>query len=92
MKQVHLLVSGRVQGVCYRHCSAKKARELGLRGFVKNLANGKVEILIEGESDKVEAFVGFCKNNPSYANIEDVEVIEEKEVKASGLNDFEIRR
>ncbi len=91
MKQVHFLVSGRVQGVCYRHYSAKKARALGLNGFVKNLANGKVEVLVEGEKDKIEAFIHFCKNNPGHANIENVEVIEEKEVKTPEFNDFDIR-
>lgn len=70
MKQVHFLVSGRVQGVCYRHYSAKKARELGLNGFVKNLANGKVEVLVEGEKDKIEAFVDFRKLSCAFSGFQ----------------------
>ena len=90
MKRVHFVVSGRVQGVCYRHYSAKKAKELGLSGFVRNLGDGSVEVVAEGEDKKVDAFLSFCKNNPSHSEVERVEIKEEKKIKESVLKNFDL--
>lgn len=85
------MVSGNVQGVCYRHYVAKKAKELGIRGFVRNLADGHVEIEAEGEDKRVEAFFVFCKNNPGYSAVKDAEIKEEKEITKPFFHGFEIR-
>jgi acylphosphatase len=53
------VVEGRVQGVYYRASAARRAHELGIRGHARNLADGRVEVLACGESDAVQAFVGW---------------------------------
>jgi len=90
MKSVHFFVSGRVQGVCFRHYAVKKAKELGLKGFVKNIHGGRTELRVEGEDTKVDVFLLFCKNNPGYSHVEKIEVEEEREMKKTSFNEFEI--
>jgi acylphosphatase len=90
MKSVHFFVSGRVQGVCYRHYAAKKAKELGLKGFVKNTPDERVELRVEGEEAKLNAFLIFCKNNPGYSSVEEIEIEEERKIKKSSFKSFEI--
>ncbi|MDO8473932.1 MAG: acylphosphatase [bacterium] len=70
----HLLISGRVQGVLFRQSARAKALELGLTGWAHNLLDGKVEIVCEGETEKVEQFIEWCKKGPSLAKVENVEV------------------
>ena len=91
MKQVHFFVSGEVHGVCYRYDSTKKAKELGLKGFVRNVPGGRVEVLAEGEESRINEFMTFCRNNPGYAKVENLEIKEEKEIKSSAFKNFEIR-
>ena len=90
MKQIHFLVSGDVQGVCFRYYSSKKAQEKGLKGFVKNLSNGKVEVIIEGSENQINDFFEFCKNNPAYSHIQDVEIIGKKDIKEFSFDKFEV--
>ena len=78
MKRIHLIVHGDVQGVFYRDNTRKKASELGLRGYVKNLPDGTVEIVAEGSEDTINELIEFCRNNPGYSNVDKVEVKEEK--------------
>ncbi len=87
--RVHLVVSGRVQGVFYRRFAQAEARELGLTGWAQNIGYGRVEIVCEGEKEKVEQFVEWCKQGPPLAKIENVEV-EYGEYQGK-CNDFEIR-
>jgi len=54
--RAHLVISGRVQGVFFRAETQKKAKELGLFSWVKNLSEGRVEAVFEGERAKVEQF------------------------------------
>ena len=63
--RVRLVVEGKVQGVFFRANTKKMALSLGLKGFVKNLATGSVEIIAEGEATKVEELISWCrKGNP----------------------------
>ena len=71
--RVALLVSGTVQGVFYRQSAAREARRLGLDGWVRNLPDGRVEAEAEGERDRVEAFVAWCREGPPSARVEAVE-------------------
>ena len=74
----HLLISGRVQGVLFRQGARAKALELDLTGFAKNLIDGKVEIVIEGEKEKVKEFIEWTNNGPGLARVNNVEMAEEE--------------
>ena len=65
MKCVHLIVSGRVQGVFFRDNTRKKAIELGLNGYAKNLPDGNVEIVAEGSEDRINELIEFIKRDLS---------------------------
>ena len=88
--RVHIFVSGRVQGVLYRHNTQKMAQKLGLTGQVGNLADGRVEAVFEGEKDKIEEMIKWAKRGPFLAKVENLEIIWE-EYKGEFPN-FEIRR
>jgi acylphosphatase len=75
-RRVRLLISGRVQGVFFRATTADRGRELGLSGFVRNLADGRVEAVAEGPASAVETLIGFCHQGPPAARVTGVEVTE----------------
>lgn len=70
----HFVVTGRVQGVGFRYFAEVSARELGLRGFVRNLRDGDVEALAEGPADAVQAFEAALRRGPAHADVTDVRV------------------
>jgi len=72
--QLHLLISGEVQGVGYRASAYKHASQLGVTGWVRNLSNGCVEIVAEGEQQQLMLFSDWCRKGPIYANVSDVTV------------------
>lgn len=74
MKCVHLIVSGKVQGVFFRDNTRRKAIELGLKGYTKNLVDGTVEVVAEGNENKINELIQFIKNNPGASNVEGVKV------------------
>ena len=76
-KRVKVLVSGRVQGVFFRAECASRARKLGVGGHARNVPDGRVEVMFEGESDAVDAMVEWCRAGPPLAHVESVEVQEE---------------
>lgn len=75
--RVHIFISGKVQGVFFRHNTKIKAEELGVFGWVKNLPDGRVEAVLEGEKEKVEEMVDWCKNGPEFARVTGLEAFEE---------------
>lgn len=77
MKRVRVLISGRVQGVFFRAYTRETAMALNLTGWVRNLSDGRVEAVFEGEDGKVDAMLEWCKQGPPYAVVRDVEIIEE---------------
>ncbi|MBD3277180.1 MAG: acylphosphatase [Candidatus Aegiribacteria sp.] len=77
MKRVRVFVSGRVQGVCFRAYTRQKASELGVDGFVRNLSDGRVEIVAQGEENDVDSLVSWASHGPSYAEVTDVSIEEE---------------
>mgnify|MGYP000566128676 FL=1 len=85
----HVFVSGRVQGVFFRATTRDTAREHGVDGWVKNLADGRVEAVFEGPEDAVEAMVEFCHEGSPQARVDDVEV---EYAEPDGYEGFEIRR
>jgi acylphosphatase len=72
--RLHLVVSGRVQGVAFRAYTVDEARRLGLAGWVRNLPDGRVEAEAEGERPALEALLAFCRRGPPAARVEGVEV------------------
>ncbi|WP_289282054.1 acylphosphatase, partial [Methylophaga sp. UBA5088] len=54
IKQKHCLISGRVQGVSYRYSAQQQAHQLGVTGWIRNLTDGRVELLIQGETEQLE--------------------------------------
>ncbi len=74
MKRAHVFVSGRVQGVCFRQHVVKWASGLGVRGWVRNLWDGRVEAVLEGEGDNVEGLIEKLRTGSSWASVENMEV------------------
>ena len=76
MRSVRLRITGRVQGVGYRAWMMRQASTLGLRGWVRNRADGSVEALVIGDEDRVAAIVEACREGPLGARVSDVAVSE----------------
>ncbi len=88
LAQVHLFISGRVQGVCYRAFTQDQAIRLGLTGWVRNMHDGRVEAVFEGEREQIEQAILSCKRGPSGAHVTDVDITWENPL---GKQGFEIR-
>ena len=73
-KQVHLIISGVVQGVFFRASVSQVARLLKLTGFVRNLSNGNVEVVAAGEEGLINRMIDWCRKGPPGAQVEHVEV------------------
>ena len=76
-KRVRLLIGGRVQGVGFRYSTSIEAGSLGLDGWVRNLPDGRVEVVAEGPQAAVESLIEWCRHGPRYAWVRDVEVSRE---------------
>jgi acylphosphatase len=73
-KRAHLYISGRVQGVNFRYYTRQQARSLGVKGWVRNLIDGRVEAVFEGDAVAVERMVDWCHHGPRGAWVDTVEV------------------
>lgn len=89
MKRAHVYVSGRVQGVYFRSHARNKANELNLTGWVRNMADGRVEAVFEGGESAVKQMVDWCRVGEGFARVDDVEVIGEDYI--GEFKDFEVR-
>ena len=81
-------VKGKVQGVFYRASTQAKAKELGLSGWVKNHEDGSVLIEAEGEDQKLQKLLEWCRQGPGAAVVNEVEY---EEIEPHGITGFEIR-
>ena len=72
--RAHVYVSGRVQGVYYRKNASRNALIFGLTGWVRNLPDRRVEVVVEGERSRVEDFLGWCRDGPSMAIVRGLDV------------------
>lgn len=72
--RAHVFVSGRVQGVFFRDHTQRWAVSLGLKGWVRNLYDGRVEVVAEGEKPKIDDLISLLKGGPPRARVEEVEV------------------
>ncbi len=71
---VQAVISGRVQGVFFRSFVAEHAQELGLGGYVRNLSGGEVEVLAEGDRERLEKLVGYLKTGPPGAMVKNIAI------------------
>ncbi|MGD0232171.1 MAG: acylphosphatase [Syntrophorhabdales bacterium] len=88
MKRAKIVVRGIVQGVYYRHNTKRKADELRLRGMVRNLPDGSVEIVCEGDEREIERLIEWCRQGPRGAFVDGVDV--EWYEQTGAFNDFAI--
>jgi len=72
--RAHIFVSGRVQGVFFRDHTQRWASSLKLTGWVRNMYDGRVEVLAEGEKEKIEDLINKLKAGPPMAHVEEVDV------------------
>lgn len=80
-----VVVAGRVQGVFYRDSCRRRARSLGVAGWVANRHDGRVEAALEGRPEAVEAMVAWCRTGPPLAEVTGVEVSQEDPVGEPGF-------
>lgn len=76
-KRLHIWVAGRVQGVFYRASTVALAKQLALTGWVRNLPDGRVEIVAEGEEESLQKLLSWCRQGPPAAQVTAVESLEE---------------
>lgn len=88
VRRARVLVSGRVQGVFFRQRTIRQARSADCAGWVRNLDDGRVEAVFEGDPEAVERMVAWCRRGPEGAVVESVEILEED---PEGLEGFEVR-
>ena len=74
--QLYVLISGKVQGVGFRNFTQLNAQQLGVNGYAKNLANGKVEVVAEGDKAQLDALIALLKKGPRYARVDAIEIDE----------------
>lgn len=78
MERKKIVISGHVQGVFFRAYIKELAEKLNLKGTVRNLPDGKVEIIIEGEHDNIKQLISFCKKGPKGPHIERINIFDEE--------------
>jgi len=78
MRRVHVFVSGIVQGVNFRWNTKIVADKLGIKGWVRNLPDGRVEMVAEGDDKDIEKFLNYVKKGPALARVDKVEIKEEE--------------
>ena len=89
MKSIKAIVSGKVQGVGFRMYTQQKARQLGVKGYVRNLSNGDVEIVATGEIKAVDALLRWAESGSPSAVVDNVEV---EKISDREFEEFEIYR
>lgn len=89
MITTQIIIVGLVQGVSFRHYAKKTAMSLGLTGFAKNLKDGSVEVLVQGNKDNINKLIDWCKKGTEQAKVENIKI---KEINLTEkFNLFEIR-
>lgn len=89
MIRTHITIEGRVQGVGYRANTRRMATQLGLKGWVRNLRDGRVEIIAEGEEEMIDRLIQWCYRGPTSAYVS--KVIIEKTEPTGEFNRFQIK-
>jgi len=87
--KVHVIISGRVQGVWFRADTKQKAEQLGITGWVRNTFDGNVEAVFEGDEENIKEMLDWCHHGPPSAEVENVEI--EKQTSSNGFDGFSIK-
>ena len=87
--KAHIFISGMVQGVFFRSETRHEAKKRGVKGWVRNISDGGVEAVFEGEQENVKELVEFCRRGPPGARVTGIDVIWENYT--GEFRDFEIR-
>lgn len=77
MAQAHVYISGRVQGVYFREFTRQEAEKLGIKGWVRNLPDGRVEAVFEGSDEALEKMIAWCRQGSPRSRVDNVEVTRE---------------
>ena len=85
MQTVHLVIKGKVQGVFFRATAKEVANEMGIKGWVKNMPGGHVEVLASGDKEQLEKFIEWCRSEPKGAAVKELIITERED---SSLPDF----
>ena len=86
-KSVRLYISGLVQGIFFRSFVKENAERLNIKGFVRNLEDGRVETFLEGDPDNVRKMIALCKKGPKHSEVKNVE---EKPERFQDLKSFKV--
>ena len=89
MKTIKIFITGSVQGVYFRQFINKTANELKLKGFVRNMDDGRVEIVVEGRDEKVNEMTEACKKGAPQASVKEIQT---QELSHQGFDSFKILR
>jgi acylphosphatase len=82
----HVTISGDVQGVFFRETARRKETEAGVAGWITNRSDGRVEAVFEGPAEAVDDLVDFCRQGPTAATVEDIDVQTEEPESLSGFD------
>ena len=72
--RLHICITGKVQGVFFRSAASIEAQKLNVKGWVRNLKNGRVEAIFEGEKENIKKLVEFCKKGPPKAIVNNIKI------------------
>ena len=89
LKRIHIFVTGRVQGVFFRQSARVMAIKNNVNGWVRNLGDGRVEIVAEGQESNLDALVDWCKTGPANSRVDEFELSEENST--DEFENFEVR-
>jgi len=89
MKRIRVFISGKVHGVFFRAETCHHAKNLNLKGWVRNLRDGRVEAVFEGNEDDVNRMIEWCRKGPSIASVTGIETTEEP--LSEDFTDFTVR-
>ncbi|HIE31169.1 MAG TPA: acylphosphatase [Methanosarcinales archaeon] len=88
IKTIHIVVTGRVQGVGFRYFTVRQAQNLGLSGWVRNLPDGRVEAAVQGHDNDVETLINLLRIGPASSEVTDVKI---EEIEHEAFSGFAVR-
>jgi len=87
MKTLRIFISGIVQGIFFRDFIKEQAENLGLKGYVRNLEDGRVEVVVEGDNNEVNKMIELCKKGSPHSKVREIEI---EKIENKGFENFRI--